>query len=92
MNFLKTFLRAAVIATSSVVTTAVAASAYTVDAGEEAGPGMTFIETVLWFVVAPAATWLVIWFLWSIPAWRKNARPATGSAWDPTPSNDVVNR
>lgn len=60
------------------------------DAGEETGPGMTALETILWFVVAPAGIWIVTWFLWSIPKWRSANTPKTGDNWNPKPSSDVV--
>ena len=81
---------AAVLATSVVL--ASSAFAYSSDAGEEAGPGMTVAETVAWFVVAPALISGIIWFLWSIPKWRRSAAPATGDNWNPKPSTDVVSR
>jgi hypothetical protein len=62
------------------------------DAGEETGPGMTALETILWFVVTPTVVWLIIWFLWSIPKWRRNNEPKTGENWNPKPSSDVVNQ
>ena len=86
--------------TSAVVASSLASSvllassvmAYSTDAGEEAGPGMTVMETVAWFVIAPAAISGVIWFLWSIPKWRRSSAPATGDNWNPQPSTDVVSR
>ena len=87
--------RAAAVVAAAFATSVVFASsalAYTSDAGEEAGPGMTVAETVAWFVVAPALISGVIWFLWSIPKWRRAAAPATGDNWNPKPSSDVVSR
>ena len=63
-----------------------------VDAGEEAGAGMSALETILWFVVTPATVWIIIWFLWSIPKWRRDNEPKTGDNWNPKPSSDVANR
>ena len=83
--------RAAVAGLSSVIFTATAASANLPDAGEETGQGLTSLETLTWFVLAPLATWVIIWFLWSIPKWRRNATPTTGANWDPKPSSSVVN-
>ena len=77
---------------SASVALASSAMAYSTDAGEEAGPGMSVMETVTWFVIAPAVISGVIWFLWSIPKWRRSAAPATGDNWNPKPSNDVVSR
>lgn len=62
------------------------------DAGEETGEGLTALETILWFVVAPTAVWVIIWFLWSIPKWRRSNMPQTGENWNPKPSSDVVNK
>ncbi len=62
------------------------------DAGEETGEGLTALETIMWFVVAPAAIWIIIWFLWSIPKWRRSNTPQTGENWNPKPSSDVVNQ
>lgn len=83
--------RAALVGLSTAIFTATAASANLPDAGEETGPGMTAFETISWFVLAPLATWVIVWFLWSIPQWRRNARPVTGDQWDPKPSTSVVN-
>lgn len=74
-----------------VVTSTSSAFANIPDAGEETGPGMTVLETILWFVVAPAGIWIVTWFLWSIPKWRNANTPKTGDSWNPKPSSDVVN-
>ena len=82
--------RAAIVGLSFVIFSATTASAYLPDAGEETGEGMTALETLTWFVFAPLATWVIIWFLWSIPKWRRNATPATGENWDPKPSSSVV--
>lgn len=62
------------------------------DAGEEAGSGLSTLETIIWFAVIPATTWVVVWFLWSIPKWRKNGAPQTGDNWNPNPSSDLVNK
>lgn len=91
-NVISRMSRAAVLGLSGVVFTATTASANLPDAGEETGPGMSAFETITWFVLAPLAVWAIIWFLWSIPQWRRNARPVTGDQWDPKPSNSVVNR
>lgn len=77
---------------SSTVAFASSALAYTVDAGEEAGPGMSVLETVLWFVALPGALIGLVWFLWSIPAWRRRSTPATGDNWNPQPSSDLVQK
>lgn len=66
------------------------ASAYTRDAGDEPGPGLSVLETVGIFVLLPLAIWGVIWLLWSIPKWRREAGPATGQEWNPQPSKDVT--
>jgi heme/copper-type cytochrome/quinol oxidase subunit 2 len=61
------------------------------DAGEETGEGLSALETILWFVVTPTVVWVIIWFLWSIPKWRKSNMPQTGENWNPKPSSDVAN-
>ena len=66
------------------------AAAYTRDAGDEPGPGMTVLETVGIFVLLPLGIWGVIWLLWSIPKWHREAGPATGQEWNPQPSRDVT--
>lgn len=68
------------------------ALAYTTDAGEEAGPGWSVFETVLWFVGAPLGIMATIWLLWSIPKWRRSSAPTTGENWNPQPSSDVAPR
>jgi hypothetical protein len=47
------------------------------DAGEEPGAGLSVLETVLWFVVAPAAIIAVITFIWALSNWRKEAAKST---------------
>ncbi|MEY3408176.1 MAG: hypothetical protein RL038_1237 [Actinomycetota bacterium] len=44
------------------------------DAGEEAGPGMSVLETFMWFIAAPAAIIGVVTFLWALSGWRKSAK------------------
>lgn len=83
---------AAVVSAASTVAFANAALAYTVDAGEEAGPGMSVLETVLWFIGLPGALIGLVWFLWSIPSWRRNSTPATGDNWNPQPSSELVQK
>lgn len=60
------------LALSLIPTTAFAANIP--DAGEETGPGLSVLETVLWFVVAPGAILGGIWFLWALSNWRKAAK------------------
>jgi len=67
------------------------ANANMVDAGEEPGAALSAIDTILWFVVTPTAVWAIVWFLWSIPKWRRTNEPKTGENWNPKPSTDVVN-
>ena len=62
-----------------------------VDAGEEPGSALSAMETIIWFAVTPAAVWAIVWFLWSIPKWRRTNEPKTGENWNPKPSSDVVN-
>lgn len=66
------------------------ALAYARDAGDDPGPGMSVLETVGIFVLLPMGIWGVIWLLWSIPKWSREAGPATGEQWNPQPSRDVV--
>lgn len=61
--------------------------AYSRDAGDEPGAGMSVLETVGFFVVLPLGIWGVIWLLWSLPKWMRESRPA-GEAWNPVPSRD----
>lgn len=76
----------------ALATSPLPASAYQSDAGDEPGAGMSVLETVGVFVLLPLGIWGVIWLLWSIPKWRRESGPATGEAWDPRPSRDVVPR
>ena len=80
------------LAIAGVFATASASLAYANDAGEQPGTGLTVIETITYFVGLPVAIWVIVWFLWSIPEWRKTARPATGDNWDPKPSSAVTPR
>jgi hypothetical protein len=83
---------AVVTAAVSTIAFATSALAYTRDAGEETGPGMSVLETVLWFIVAPGAIMAVVWFLWSIPSWRRSSAPATGDNWNPRPTSELVQK
>lgn len=47
------------------------------DDGSEAGPGMSVLETVLWFVVAPTVIIGFITFIWALSNWRKTALKTT---------------
>jgi len=48
---------------------------------------MSTLETVGVFVLLPVTIYGVIWLLWSIPAWRRDAlAPRTGDAWNPRPA------
>lgn len=87
---LKVFAKFFYVLTTFLVSSTSSAFANMPDAGEETGPGMTALETILWFVVAPAGIWIVTWFLWSIPKWRKTNTPKTGDDWNPKPTSDVV--
>lgn len=52
-----------------------------------ADDGMSVLETVGLFVLLPVTIYGVIWLLWSIPAWRRDAAaPRTGEAWNPKPA------
>ena len=62
------------------------------DAGEEPGAGLSALQTITWFVAAPLTVWAIVWFLWSIPKWRKNGAPQTGENWNPNPSSDLVQK
>lgn len=81
-----------VVVLSALLFSPVSALAYTPDAGDEPGPGMTVLETVGFFVLLPLAIWGVIWVLWSIPKWRRDAGPRSGEDWNPIPSKDVVSK
>lgn len=82
----------AIAAMSAFLSSPLAAFAYTPDAGDEPGTGMTVLETVGFFVLLPLAIWGVIWVLWSIPKWRRDAGPRVGEDWNPIPSKDVVSK
>jgi hypothetical protein len=47
------------------------------DAGTETGPGMSVLETVLWFVVGPSVIIGFITFIWALSNWRKAASKST---------------
>ena len=83
-------LTTAFLTLSTLVAQAAPALAYTTDAGEEAGQGMTILETLAWFVFAPLVVWAIVWFLWSLPKWRRASAPATGDNWDPKPSSAIT--
>lgn len=52
-----------------------------------AGAGLSVLETVGIFVLLPMSIYGVIWLLWSIPKWRRDASaPATGENWNPRPA------
>lgn len=76
----------------AIATSPVSAMAYQRDAGDEPGAGMSVLETVGIFVLLPLGIWGVVWLLWSIPKWRREAGPATGEQWNPQPSRDVVTK
>lgn len=82
----------ALVVAIAVMSSPIPAVAYARDAGDEPGAGMSVLETVGFFVLLPLGIWGVIWLLWSIPKWRRDAGPVAGDAWDPSPSRDVVNR
>ena len=49
--------------------------------------GLSVLETVGIFVLVPVSIYGVIWLLWSIPKWRRDASaPATGENWNPRPA------
>jgi hypothetical protein len=53
-----------------------------------AGDGLSVLETVGIFVLLPASLYGLIWLLWSIPKWRREASaPATGEKWNPRPTS-----
>jgi hypothetical protein len=86
----KNILTSLAVAATFVMAQAAPALAYSMDAGEEAGPGMSVLETLAWFVFAPATIWAIVWFLWSLPKWRRASNPTTGDKWDPKPSNSLT--
>jgi len=58
--------------------------AFAADGGQA---GLSVLETVGIFVLAPLSIYGVIWVLWSIPKWRREASaPTTGEDWNPRPS------
>ncbi|MEN9692459.1 MAG: hypothetical protein RLZZ330_103 [Actinomycetota bacterium] len=76
----------------SLFTSVSPAFANMADAGEETGAGLSALETIIWFFVTPATVWVVVWFLWSIPKWRKNGAPQTGDNWNPKPNSELVQK
>ena len=51
-----------------------------------ADDGMSVLQTVGVFVLVPFGIWGVIWFLWMLPKWRRDASGLTsGQAWNPRP-------
>lgn len=80
-------LRAASVIGIAAALAPTSAFAYITDPGEEAGAGISVLETVLWFVVAPAAVFGVITFIWAMAGWRQ--RHGAGSI---SPSNELVQR
>lgn len=56
-------------------------------AADSTDDGLSVLETVGLFVLLPVSLYGVIWLLWSIPKWRRDASaPATGENWNPRPS------
>lgn len=50
------------------------------------GAGLSVLETVGLFVLLPVSIYGLIWLLWAIPKWRRDAlAPATGENWNPQP-------
>lgn len=57
-------------------------------AADGADSGLSVLETVGIFVLCPLSIYGVIWLLWSIPKWRREAlAPATGENWNPNPKS-----
>lgn len=55
-------------------------------AADGSGAGLSVLETVGIFVLGPLSIYGVIWLLWSIPKWRREASaPSTGENWNPRP-------
>ena len=55
-------------------------------AADAGGAALSVLETVGVFVLLPVSIYGVIWLLWSIPKWRREADPsATSDAWNPRP-------
>jgi hypothetical protein len=51
------------------------------DDGSEPGPGLSVLETLLWFVVLPAGIFLVIAVLVSAPSMARGPRYRPGLGW-----------
>jgi hypothetical protein len=69
------------------VTTALALAPLPAQAADGAETGLSTLETVGIFVLGPVSIYGVIWLLWSIPKWRREASaPATGETWNPRPA------
>ncbi len=66
------------------VTASLAFAPMPAHAAEGTAPGLSMLETVGIFVLAPLSIYGVIWLLWSIPKWRRDGTaPKTGEHWNP---------
>ena len=82
---IRSLTSAAVASLAVIVAQAAPAFAYMEDAGEEAGPGLTVMQTLTYFFLIPVSISVTLWFLWALPKWRRDAKPVTGDNWDPKP-------
>ena len=57
---------------------------YTELQGMETDAGLSVLQTLCIFVGGPVGIFALVWFLWSIPAWRRANKPKSGSEWNPT--------
>jgi len=79
--------RALAIASATGVALASAPAWATEGIAGGAGDGLSVLETFGIFVLLPVSLYGLIWILWSIPKWRRDASaPATGENWNPRPS------
>jgi hypothetical protein len=61
--------------------TAVPAAAKLSDDGEQSGPGLSVVQTLLIFAGIPLAVIIIIWILVSVPAKAKGPRYRPGLGW-----------
>jgi len=55
------------------------------DAGDEPGPGLTVLETFLYFVAAPIAISAIVTLLVMAPSWTRRGRLGTDVDWSGEP-------
>lgn len=76
-------LLASTVCTAGLVlaTAAPALATNKTDDGDDPGPGLSVIETLLWFVVLPAGLFVVIAILATLPSMSRGPRYRPGLGW-----------